>query len=209
MINLIDIIVQQANFHVKIIVRIWGSKCILSWKLSGIACTAWFILFRVHYAAAKGLDDCLNVLLAHKANASTKDIAGGKQWFDKDFHIFTLFLILDILLLKLNIGYVWIQLNCYFTQPELHLMQILQIMFDVIKWCNVTCMMLYLNDKSACVFCTGLLTKWILYAQGSICAVCDEMVICLKRKSLVKSLDTTSDIFCIEPKTKCSFVNIY
>jgi len=36
-------------------------------------------LFRVHYAAAKGLDDCLNVLLAHKANASTKDIAGGKQ----------------------------------------------------------------------------------------------------------------------------------
>nr|CAB3265415.1 ankycorbin-like [Phallusia mammillata] len=30
----------------------------------------------VHYAAAKGLDDCLNVLLAHKANVSTRDVTG-------------------------------------------------------------------------------------------------------------------------------------
>uniref|UniRef100_H2Z5Z2 Uncharacterized protein n=1 Tax=Ciona savignyi TaxID=51511 RepID=H2Z5Z2_CIOSA len=30
----------------------------------------------VHYAAAKGLDDCLNVLLANKANISTRDVTG-------------------------------------------------------------------------------------------------------------------------------------
>ncbi|XP_078484393.1 uncharacterized protein LOC100181379 isoform X3 [Ciona intestinalis] len=30
----------------------------------------------LHYAAAKGLDDCLNVLLAHKANVAIRDVTG-------------------------------------------------------------------------------------------------------------------------------------
>ena len=35
-----------------------------------------FCVYSVHYAAAKGLDDCLNVLLAHNANNSTRDVTG-------------------------------------------------------------------------------------------------------------------------------------
>jgi len=39
-------------------------------------CKLNYIFNSVHYAAAKGLDDCLNVLLAHNANNSTRDVTG-------------------------------------------------------------------------------------------------------------------------------------